>query len=301
MLIWDDAQSTCQNFSNDVTTTSLTIFKLMMNLGYKYIFSALGREVTQKTKTAVTVADQQYYQMPPDFLWIKSITITVGTTIYPIQEIEDQEGWSYLNQTSRTGAIPERYFIRPRFGVGGTEIGIFPIPSTADYTITIVYEASEKDLSRDKYTTSTVTITNGSATVTGVATTFTKAMIGRYFQPTTEGTDEMWYRIGNYTSALVISLENYYEGETTAGASYQIAEAFHLPEEMQILPVYYALQHYYAMKKDEKQEGKYKVLFDQGLELGRRRYATKSRGAIVRTRNWLSARSYPSYFPESIS
>lgn len=301
MITWDNAQYLCQKLGSDASADSLTFFKLMMNVGYKFSLAELGCEVTQKTKTASTVADQQYYQAPPDFLRPTGVKIEVGNTTYVLREIKSSENWDYMNTTERSGDIPECFFVRPGFGVGGTEIGIYPIPATADNTITVDYEASEKDLSNDEYTTGTVTVTNGSATVTGSGTTFIAAMVGRYFKPTTEGTDEMWYRISARTADTTITLENVYEGTTTAGASYKISEAFNLPEDLQILPVYYAMMHYYSMRKDKDQEAKYKVLFDVGLKQGQVRYAKKTRSALVRRRTPWYGRSYPGHFPESIS
>jgi len=274
-----------------------------MNLGYKFLLAELGRTVTEKTKTASTVASQQFYQMPPDFLWLKDLTVTVGSTTYPTTEIVDQEEWDYLNQTSQTSDIPTFIFVRPYWGVSGAEVGIFPIPASAGNTINLVYEAGDKDLSVAAYTTGTVTMINGSATVTGSGTTFTAAMVGRYFTITTAGGDGQWYKIASRTSNTVITLENYYDGISGSSLNYKIAEAFALPEEMQILPVYYALQHYFAMKKDADQETKYLTLFNAGLIQAKRRYGTKSRSAIIKKNPWkFSGGSvYPFYFPSEIS
>lgn len=300
MLTWDDAITICQKTTNDNSSDSLSYLKTLMNHGYKTLLATFGRSVTEKTKTTVTVADQQFYQMPRDFLWLKSITVTVGSTVHPVFEEESQENWNILNMTKQTSTIPKYYFVRRRFGLGGDEIGLYPIPSTSGDTITMVYESSDRDLAVDKYTDGTVTLTTNSATVTGIGTTFTDAMIGRYLKSTDVAGDGMWYKIVARSSNTNITLENVYEGTTLTG-NYQISEAFNLPEDLQILPIHYALYFYFSGKGDKDKMSEHLGLFNQGYEIGRRRYGGKTRDPILRGK-WLSMRgSNPTYFPESIS
>ena len=289
--------------SSDSSTDSQTFLKLMANIGYKEILAELGRPVTEKTKTTTTVASQQGYQMPADFNWLKSIKVTVGTTKYTPDEEESQEHWDYLTAQTRTGDVPEAYFVRPRFGFGGTEVQLYPTPSTSGNTITLVYEAIDKDLSVAKYTTGTVALTNGSATVTGSGTTFTRAMVGRYFKNEDADGDGLWYKVSGFTSTTVLTLENFYQGTTDSSNTYQIAEAFGLPEDLHMLPIYYALGHYYGFRRDEKQENKYIALYQTGLQSAKRRYGTKSRSNIIKGRQRINGRggSNPSWFPASIS
>jgi len=303
MLSWDDCQTTCQDLASDSTSDTLTFMKRMMNVGYKFILNQLGRTVTEKIQTALTVANQQFYQLPPDYLFLKSVTVTVGGIAYPIQEEESQDIWDTLNATTtQTSDYPLCYFLRPSFGVSGAEIGFYPTPATAGRTITIVYEATDKDLSQDKYTTGTVSVTNGSATITGSGTTFTANMVGRYFKVTSESGDGFYYRIASFTSVTSITLENVYEGSSGSGLNYEIVEMFNLPEEMQILPCYFALYHYYMMKKELEREREFRGLFYDELKLGMRRHATKSRGALVRGKRYLKRWQMwaPTFFPTSV-
>jgi len=297
MLTWDNAITTAQNLTSD--TTQDTFLKLMMNYGYKVILSDLGRSLTERTQTTDTVASQQYYQVPPDFLFTKMVTITVGSVVYPLIEIESQEYWEYLNQTSQTGDIPEYFYIRRRFGIGGDEIGIYPIPSSDGNTITITYEATAKDLSAAAYTTGTATATNGSASIKGSGTTWTSAMIDRYFQMTATGTDGMWYRITARSSNTAITLENVYEGTTLSG-TYTISEMFMLPEDLHMLPVDYACYRYFQMRKNKDKAQEHFALFEKGMLDAKRRYGTKSRGNILRKKVPFG-RGYPSHFPQSIT
>ena len=69
------------------------------------------------------------------------------------------------------------------------------------------------------YDTGTVTATQDSATVTGSGTTFTAAMVGRYFKV---DDDDNYYEISAYVSATEITLASTYTGSTSVGASYNI-------------------------------------------------------------------------------
>jgi len=300
MITWDENQTICQDLSKDASAASLVFFKRLMNVGYKYILAQLGRQVTERTQTTVTVGEQQFYQMPPDFLFHKKLSITVGSTVYTPEEVESQEVWNRLNQSAQYSDTPQKIFIRPRFGIGGAEIGIYPIPSSDDNTITEIYEAGDKDKSIAAYTTGSVSVTNHAATVTGSGTTWITPMEGRYFNLTGEYGDDMFYKIITKSTATSIILENVYEGETAAAQNYQICEMFNLPEEMQILPCHYALWFYFSAKKDKDKIVEHKTFFDEGMILGKRRYAAKSRdSAIQKKLKWMDISNYPGHFPTS--
>lgn len=305
MISWDEAQTICQDLSSDTTASSLTQFKLYLNTGYKFVLAQLGRPVIERTQTAVTVASQQYYQLAIDYLFLKSVTITVGGIAYPIIEEQSQDNWNILNATTnQTSDIPTRFFLRPSFGVSGAEIGFWPIPASASNTITLVYEATDKSLSQSAYTTGTVTATNASATIAGAGgPSYTSNMIGRYFRITDSSGDGMTYRITGVPTSTSLTLENYYQGATTSGAAYEVIEMFNLPEELQILPCYFSLAHYFMIKKDDSTTQSYWQLFYDQLKLGMRRWGTKSRSSLVSGRRYISrfAPATPLYFPTSVT
>lgn len=303
MITWDSALTLSQKLAQDTNAESVTFLNLTMNAGYKEILAELGRPVTEKTKTTVTVAGQQGYQMPADFSRLKSIKVTVGTTKYTPDEEESQEQWDYLTAQPRSGDIPEFFFVRPRFGFGGTEVQLYPTPSTSSNTITLVYEAIDKDLSVAKYTTGTVALTNGSATVTGSGTTFTRAMVGRYFRNEDADGDGLWYKISAFVSATEITLENFYQGTTDSSNTYQIAEAFGLPEDLHMLPIYYAVWHYSMFRRDKTRTDQYGGLYKLGIAEAKRRYGSKTRSNTIKGKQRLSSGggSYPLHFPQSIS
>lgn len=70
------------------------------------------------------------------------------------------------------------------------------------------------------YTTGTCTVTNGSASIVGVGTTWTAAMVGRKFR---FATDQAYYRIKSVDSTTAITLATPYQGSTNAtGSTYTI-------------------------------------------------------------------------------
>lgn len=71
------------------------------------------------------------------------------------------------------------------------------------------------------HNTGNVDVTNGSATVSGGATSpvFTLSMVGRKFRAADENT---WYRIKAFVSSTEITLETEYLGDTDTDASYEI-------------------------------------------------------------------------------
>jgi hypothetical protein len=296
VLNFDQSILQVQNIAKDSTVGSLDFIKTNLNLGYKYIIAELGRSVTNKTKITPTVALQQFYQCPKDFIFPRTVTITIGSIKYPVDCEESQDNWDLLNSFPQVSNIPRKYFIRRSFGVNTIEIGLWPIPYASGNNITVVYEAADKDLTQSAYTTGTVTATNGSTIIDGSGVTFTPNMVSRFFQVTDSNGDGTYYKIIAYNSPSEIVIENGYEGLTYAGLDYQIVEIFNLPEEMQTLPVYYTLMNYYAIKGDDTKEIKNKNLFDEGLLKAKQRYANKGRSGIIR-KNYFHLGTYPSHFP----
>lgn len=306
MITYDNAITTAQSLAQDTTATTGVFLKSMMNWGYKYILAELNRPNTEKSVTASTrapsnplVDSDHVYQMPPDALWPKSVTLLVGTQKYPLIEEESQEAYDFRTRVNTSG-IPSIYFVRPRFGIGGAEILLDPIPAASGYTIGLVYESTDADLSAlqvDNTTNAaTLTFTQGSQTVSSNNSIFTAAMIGRYIiNPDGDG---LWYRIIDVPSGTSLTIENYYQATTGTTTNWTINQIFNLPEEMQILPVYYALWHFFQTKKDTSGKiAEYKSLFDEGLQKGKDRWATKTRSNVIRSKNYSRNFAYPMYFP----
>lgn len=303
MVIWDRAQSFCQKWSGDSSSTMLTEFKDLMNIGYKEILHTFDGEETEDVRTTTTQTGIRAIKLPPNYIRIHSVTATIGSQIFTLVEEESQDMWSDRLYLNRNANRPEVYFIRPRFGTGGSEILLDPIPSGTDCTITINYASNARDLEVDKYTTGTITATNGSTTITGSGTTFTLAMVGRYLKVNTAAGDGNWYRITGFSSTTSLTIENKYDGATAAGA-YIIAEAFGLPEDLQMAPVYYAMFHYYLgyrADKDEKRSGIWETRYVAKKTLAENNYKRKGKSNTLREKSRATGwPTLPSNFPENV-
>lgn len=202
-----------------------------------------------------------------------------GTNIWvPLKEVGDETTWRQMNQYPQTSTIATHFFVR-----GGDEFGIYPIPSAAvSNSIELVYEPKHILLTADDYTTGTISLTNGSATVTGTGTTFTPAMAnGSYVLQELSGNDGNYYRISGYSSGTSLTLENFYQGITTASATYRIGQVSKIPEEYQEAPVDYAMYRHFMGKNEMQNSGLFQKNWMASLEDAENTYGMSTGSQIV--------------------
>lgn len=221
-------------------TNLIADFTSNLNQRYQMIWARLKGYQSQQPSTTSTVASQQYYSYPQGTSRIEACVVTIGSVQYPLTTIYSQKQWDTLNAIQiQPTAIPQ--FIFPR----RDDFGIWPIPQ-AVYTMTFNRHIRLRNLSNEDYSTGTVTMTNGSTTVTGSGTTFTKTMEGRFIVITSDADGYgYWYRIGTYTSGTVLVLESAWEGDTAGTLSYKICETPEIPEEGHIILVDGVTADYY--------------------------------------------------------
>lgn len=228
-------------------TANNTFLKTELSLSYRWMLGDLDIYRSRIATAFTTVASTQYYDYPAGMAVVDSISITIGGILYNLVPYESQSAWNILNSVSVAGSnIPQFYLARD------LDFGIWPTPQDA-YTGSIVYNPRYPDFANEDYTTGTVTVTNGSATVTGSGTTFTAAMVGRWFKVNNDG---LWYKVEGYTSATVITIHKTYEGATAAGASYTIGESPQIPEEGHELLVARAAMGFFIKKRGDAEMAK---------------------------------------------
>ena len=292
------------NLSNDASAVNLTLGDILMNDSLRQILSGRRWKFLEKTKTLSTVASQQAYVLPSDFLWLDGLRVTIGTTVYRPIEIHSREQWDRINMFSGTSDIPQYFFI-----FNGS-LQLFPTPasSTAN-AITFVYVRRQKDLSVADYTTGNIlTATNGSAAIVGTGTTFTAAMVGRWLRITDSDTankgDGEWYQIASYTSATAITLETLYNGTSISSgtAAYAIGQVSLLPEAFQALPVYKALVHYFtSVKPDQLKSKLYNDMYVNLFSDMEASEAGKSNNNVLNRGIYYAPMENPNNFPGVIS
>jgi len=276
MRTWQSAYEKAQRVSGDPSTETLEYLKEDINEGAAKFNAALNRYFTRKAKTTDLVADQQYYQMPPDSIRPIGVVVTVGSDKYPLQQIRSEYDWRALNIHNQSSNWVSYYFVR-----GADEIGLYPIPSTAVTDgLEIYYEPRDHELSQDDYTTGTVTVTNGSTTVTGSSTVFTDAFAGRWFK-VTDGTDGHWYRISSRTSNTELTLEEPYIGLSGSGKTYLIGESFSFPGEYHDAPVDYALHRYFEERDQPERAAYHLAKFNKAIDTARSKYASSSQSTVI--------------------
>jgi len=267
-----------QGVSQDHSPSTEILFKKWINEGKRKFDDLLSREYRDQEKFFSTVADQRYYQLPEDAIRPSEIVITVGDIDYPLEEVADRKQWLYLTSRPQSSDIPEYYFVK-----GSDQFGIYPTPSTSLASAgLLIYEPKSRDMQAADYTEGTVTVTNGSAVITGAGTSFTAQMVGRYLKLDDPAGDGMGYRVAAFTDATTITLENVYAGSTASGQSYRIGEAPSIPEAYHDSLTDYALYRWYQRRKDRGNAADHKSIFAEALGACQATYASKSSSQYFR-------------------
>lgn len=230
-----------KNGSSDATI--LSDFNMNLSQRYQMVLAHFQDFQTQKTVTTSSVATQQYYHYPIGISKIDNVYATINNVKYTLEIINSQRTWNVFNSIQIQPSVFPQYIFPRR-----DDFGIWPIPQTV-YTITFSSYLRDRDLLVDDYKEGTVTIDNGSATLVGIGTTFTPAMVGRFFQvtDTTNPDYNWWYRISGYNTAQSLTLENSWQGTTiAAGVSYRIGQCPEIPEEGHIMLVDGVTADYYS-------------------------------------------------------
>lgn len=249
------------NPTQQADATLLADFQYSLGQRYQMIYGTLSSYINQDTLTAATVAAQQYYYNPVGTVSVDSATITIGSVQYTLTPIYDQYTWNMLNAMQiQPTAIPQ--FIFPR----KDDFGIWPIPQAA-YTITFQRHFRDRNLLVADYTTGTVTVTSGDATVTGSGTTWTAGMAGRWFTISDTATpgEGYWYRIASVTNSTSLELETFWSAATAAGTTYRIGESPEIPEEGHaMLPMGTASDFYSGLRADPNKASWFDNMFWTG-------------------------------------
>ena len=276
-----------QTMANDTTSDTKIFLQQNINIGLHFIEDTLGSFYTDTIATLSTVASTSTYETPARFVRFREVYVTVSSIRYPLEEIHDERMWQrIMSRTSgQTSSIPEFIFSRK------DQFEIYPTPSGVN-TITMVYEASNKDLSVDDYATGTITtLTNGNDDVMGSSTAWVTGGViaGRYFKINADG---VWYKIETVTDATNIVLYKNYEGTSIAAGSsnYTIGEIPNIPPSIHNLPVFYALSQYYGGPKvDMDKSADYMDKFlgrekyiGTGLEAAKARWGKRYTSGVIR-------------------
>lgn len=252
------------------SASELLLIKRDANIATQRFKSVMTRPWSRIAKKANTVADQQDYQLPRSVLRPSGVDYLYGDSYIPLIEIASEQNWNALNAVPSVGVGVPRFF----FPKGKDVISIYPIPGEAVVEgLKVYYEPKQPRMISDDYTTGTVTVTQGSVTITHSAAGFTADMVGRYFY-TTDGSDGNDYQITGYTDSSTLTLENFYEGTSGASKAFLIGVVPDIPDEYQPAIMDYCYARFYMRRGDRKAGTDLMSLFLASLDECKEAYAS---------------------------
>ncbi len=255
MISFTNGQNLFTTLSQNNTTANQTLYGSLANIEHRYLLQKFFNN--EGSFTIPTVAQQQFYKMPPNYSKLKTLTVTIGNLKWTPSEILTREEWDKLNVFPYYADIPNNFFIYPG-GDHGAQVGIWPIPSSSGNTITFNYKFRIPDLSLADYTTpGTISVTNGSTTITGAGTTFTPTTNtqneSRWIQIAQPKGDNLWYQIASIDSTTGITLYSAYQGiDVVASNAFTIGQMPILMEDFQDMLPWKALTYYFSSIVDNK-------------------------------------------------
>ena len=260
----------------NTSTTNLTLGDQLINDSLRYLTTKYFFNERSQVVPGGTVASQQNYDLPYNIKQIINVYISVGNIRYQLTEAPTRQFWDSLNFVPYTSDIPQYYYIFNK------QLYVFPTPASSSNVITINYKIRLTELTQADYATGTVTLTNGSSTITGSGTTFTSAMAGRWIYATPPTGDGNWYEIESYTSATVMTLVNQYQGTTASSITTLIGEVPILPEDYQDLPIYRACSIYFTTRvPDPTRAELFTKLYDDGEQRLDAEFGSKSASVAI--------------------
>ena len=277
MQTWSELTDIVTEALSDDSTITVRKARRDLNIATNRVLSAMGREATRLTVHADIVENQVWYQMPENCIRVSEAWIEDNGTKYPLTRIESENKWNYVTSGTVVAlTTQEAYHVR-----GSDLIGLYPTPGRdIDNGLVISYEPSQVPMQNTDYTTGTVTVVQGSPTVTGVGTVFTERMIGRAFKLDDDGE---YYKIRSYTSPTEVTLDNNYAGFSDSGA-FTIGEVPIIPAPYHDMLADYAIMRGWQRRKDRQNASDFKALWDEALVLIKEQFSSSSSSAIVNAR-----------------
>jgi hypothetical protein len=270
------------SLADNVTWATEVINDSIRYLVTKYYFN-------ERTYSTVTVAQQQFYNLPPQIKKLTNVTVTIGSVLWQPKESPTRQHWDALNVTTFYQDFPSYFF------VFNGQVGIWPKPSSAGNIITMNYKTRIPDISQADLVVTGVSGSTGISittnTITGTVTgaTASQSMADsswiRIPHSTTDtiNGDNKWYEISSISGAgKTIVLKNSYAGPTVSGGSFTIGEAPILPEDYQDLPLYRLGVIYYTTRfPDPTRAQLYQKLYDDGEARLNEEFGSKTSSVVL--------------------
>jgi hypothetical protein len=246
MLTLSNLLTEYTDVTNDSSTANQNRAKRRFNQEQKRLCALKEFWWLRESYTLTTVADQHEYQLPARLRRTSSVRVKVGNIEYPVEEIQNPRAYDQLrgfDGVDYSSDYPHFYYIED------SKILFYPQPSTNGNDILIRGLKEPLKMTLEDYSTGTIAVTNGSATITGTGTSWdsTNAKPGAYLI-----VDDIPYEILTVDSGTEITLLKTFEGSTDTGLSYVIGDAPTIPEDFQDLLWLKAAIFHLGLKKNDR-------------------------------------------------
>lgn len=279
-LTWTDMEAAAQLRAKDNNSTTLTQLKQDMNTGYHLFNAKLSRYFSRKQQFTDLVASQQIYQTPIDCVRMLGMTVLVSNTYQPpVMEIRSEFEWRQITSVGTSSNWPMWYF-----AIGNDELSLWPIPSqTITNGLRMYYQPQTSDLSIEDVTSTstsaTVTVQNGSTTVTASSSVFNANMAGLSFQAT--GVPDLtFYEIISATSNT-LTLKSAYVAPSASGLAWRVGQVSIIPQEYDEAPIHYALWNFFSANGNETRGEYHKTKFDGMVDDCLEEYSSSNVSSVV--------------------
>lgn len=289
MKTYTSYQNDIPRIINNSLTDNVTWATEVINDSLRYLTTKYYFNERTYTVPGGTVAQQQFYNLPPQVKKLINLTVTIGSVVWQPKECPSRQYWDSLNVITFYQDFPSFFFVY------NGQVGIWPIPASASNIITLNYKTRITDLSVPDVTNSggiTMSVTNGSTAVSAAATGIFSSWMAtdgwlRIPNSTSVGVtgpngDNQWYQISSVTSAATATLKNQYTGSTVTGAPFTIGQVPLLPEDYQDLPLYRLGIIYYTTRfPDPARAQQYQALWDQGIAALDDEFGSKTTNVVL--------------------
>lgn len=136
--------------TKNTTSTNLTLGDELIADSLRYLTGKFY--FNERSYTTKTVANQQFYALPPQVKRLIDVTVTIGSVLWLTKPAPNREFWDNLNVIQFQQDFPAYHFV-----YNGNQVGIWPTPSSSGDPITMNYQIRLRDLSQADYTTGTIT------------------------------------------------------------------------------------------------------------------------------------------------
>lgn len=157
-------------FINVSDSDTVTWAMELVNNQLRYITTNYYFNERTYTVPGGTTASQQWYRLPPNIADTVNVTVNINGVLWIPQFAGNRRYWDALNVISFVQDYPLFFYI------WNNQLGLFPMPATTGYPITINYKERILDLTQADYVTGTVGIAQyktGGITATASSATLT--------------------------------------------------------------------------------------------------------------------------------